>query len=55
VHLPWAGHRSPDWEPEPLRWLGINAGLRAMTVADAEEALTPRPSVIARAVEPLLH
>ena len=26
--LPWVGHRSPRWEPEPLRWLGINAGLQ---------------------------
>ncbi len=52
--LPWVGHRSPRWEPEPLRWLGINAGLRAMTVADAEESLTRRPSVVARAVAPLL-
>jgi glycine/D-amino acid oxidase-like deaminating enzyme len=23
--LPWVGHRSRRWEPEPLRWLGINA------------------------------
>ena len=30
TRLPWVGHRSPRWEPEPLRWLGINAGLRAM-------------------------
>ncbi len=52
--LPWVGHRSPDWEPEPLRWLGINAGLRAMTAADAEESLTGRPSLVARAVAPLL-
>lgn len=52
--LPWVGHRSPRWEPEPLRWLGINAGLRAMTVADAEESLTRRPSLVARAVAPLL-
>ena len=21
--LPWVGHHSPSWEPEPLRWLGI--------------------------------
>ncbi|MGZ5403612.1 MAG: NAD(P)/FAD-dependent oxidoreductase, partial [Nocardioides sp.] len=34
TRLPWVGHRSPPWEPEPLRWLGINAGLRAMTWAD---------------------
>lgn len=51
THLPWVGHRSPVWEPEPLRWLEINAGLRAMTLADAEESLTRRLSLIARAVE----
>ena len=22
--LPWVNHRSRRWEPEPLRWLGIN-------------------------------
>jgi glycine/D-amino acid oxidase-like deaminating enzyme len=27
VRLPWVGHRSRQWEPEPLRWLGINAAL----------------------------
>ncbi|NUT34986.1 MAG: FAD-dependent oxidoreductase [Hamadaea sp.] len=42
--LPWVGHRSPRWEPEPLRWLGVNAGLRVMSAADAEEARTGRPS-----------
>jgi glycine/D-amino acid oxidase-like deaminating enzyme len=52
--LPWVGHRSPAWEPEPLRWLGVNAGLRAMTLADTEERLTGRPSLVARAVSPLL-
>jgi len=54
TRLPWVGHRSPAWEREPLRWLGINAGLRAMTLADAEESLTRMPSVVARAVAPLL-
>jgi glycine/D-amino acid oxidase-like deaminating enzyme len=52
--LPWVGHRSPTWEPEPLRWLAINAGLRAMTLADAEERLTGRPSVIGRVMAPLV-
>jgi glycine/D-amino acid oxidase-like deaminating enzyme len=55
VSLPWVGHRSPAWEPEPFRWLGINAGLRAMQAADAEERLTGRPSRIARALSPLIH
>ena len=54
TRLPWVGHRSPRWEPEPLRWLGVNAGLRAMTFADAEERLTGRPSLVARALSPLL-
>ena len=42
------------WEPEPLRWLGINAGLRAMTLADAEERVTRRPSLVARAMAPFV-
>ena len=54
VTLPWVDHRSRRWEPEPLRWLGINAGLRAMTLADAEEAGTGRESVIARLMAPLV-
>ncbi|HYJ74173.1 MAG TPA: FAD-binding oxidoreductase [Kineosporiaceae bacterium] len=54
TRLPWVGHRSRRWEPEPLRWLGVNAGLRAMTAADAEERLTGRPSLTARALAPLL-
>jgi glycine/D-amino acid oxidase-like deaminating enzyme len=53
VSLPWVDHRSRSWEPEPLRWLGINAGLRAMSVADAEEARTGRQSRIARLMAPL--
>lgn len=52
--LPWVGHASPRWEPEPWRWLGINTGLRAMTLADAEESVTRLPSVVAKAVSPLL-
>jgi glycine/D-amino acid oxidase-like deaminating enzyme len=53
VHLPWVGHRSPDWEPEPLRFIGANAGLVAMTAADAEERATGRASLVARAMGPL--
>ena len=54
TRLPWVGHRSRDWEPEPLRWLGINAGLRAMTWADQEEGLTGRQSRVAALVSPLI-
>jgi glycine/D-amino acid oxidase-like deaminating enzyme len=44
TRLPWVDHRSPRWEPEPLRWLGVNAGLQTMSWADREEARTGRPS-----------
>ena len=53
VGLPWVNHRSPRWEPEPLRFLGANAGLAGMAVADLEERITRRPSVTARLLGPL--
>lgn len=52
--LPWVSHRSRRWEPEPLRWLGANAGLRAMTWADAAEQRHGRPSRLASAVEAVI-
>jgi glycine/D-amino acid oxidase-like deaminating enzyme len=54
VHLPWVGHRSRDWEPEPLRWLGATAMLKVMSGADPEEARTGRPSRRAGLMERLL-
>jgi glycine/D-amino acid oxidase-like deaminating enzyme len=53
VTLPWVGHRSRSWEPEPVRWLGINAGLRATAFADVEERWTRRQSRVARWMAPL--
>lgn len=52
--LPWVDHRSPDWEREPLRFAGANAGLLAMTIADAEESVTRRPSIAAKLMGPLV-
>ena len=48
ISLPWVNHHSPSWEPEPWRFLGANAGLMAMTIADAEEKLTGRASIAAK-------
>lgn len=53
TELPWVNHRSPSWEPEPLRFLGANAGLVGMTIADNEEKITGRPSIVARLLAPL--
>jgi glycine/D-amino acid oxidase-like deaminating enzyme len=51
--LPWVNHRSPDWEPEPLRFIGANAGLVATDIADREERLTGRASLAAKLMAPL--
>jgi glycine/D-amino acid oxidase-like deaminating enzyme len=50
TRLPWVGHHGRRWEPEPLRWLGVNAGLHAMTWADRAEHRSGRPSRVAAAV-----
>jgi glycine/D-amino acid oxidase-like deaminating enzyme len=44
VRLPWAQHRSRPWEPEPARWLGINAVRLVAASADAAEHRTGRPA-----------
>ncbi|MBJ7608267.1 MAG: FAD-dependent oxidoreductase [Candidatus Dormibacteraeota bacterium] len=49
TRLPWVQHRSRRWEPEPLRWLGVNLGVLAMRSADVVERRTGRPSLRARA------
>jgi glycine/D-amino acid oxidase-like deaminating enzyme len=54
TRLPWVGHRSRAWEPEPLRWVGVNAGLRAMTWADAAERRHGRPSRVASVVNAMM-
>lgn len=54
LRLPWVGHRSPDWEPEPLRWAEITAARWATRLADGEEARTGRGSRIAALMAPLL-
>lgn len=51
--LPWVNHRSPRWEPEPLRWLGVNAGLRMAHLADAEESHTGSPARLGRLLDRL--
>jgi glycine/D-amino acid oxidase-like deaminating enzyme len=52
--LPWTNHRSPLWEPEPLRFAGANLGILGMQFADLEERITKRPSLAARLIAPLV-
>jgi hypothetical protein len=50
VTLPWVDHRCKKWEPEPLRWLGVNLSLKSMEWADMEESRTGRPSRVSAIV-----
>ncbi|NJC71445.1 FAD-dependent oxidoreductase [Planosporangium thailandense] len=47
VDLPWLSRRSPKWEPEPLRWLGVNGGTLVFATADRTEAASGKPSRMA--------
>jgi glycine/D-amino acid oxidase-like deaminating enzyme len=40
TRLPWVGHRWKRWEPEPLRWLGIQTMTAVMASADKVEQRT---------------
>lgn len=44
VTLPWVGRRSRRWEPEPARWLGVNAVTQLMANGDRTEARSGKPS-----------
>ena len=43
-HLPFINRKTRRWEPEPLRWAGINGGRLAAGLADRLETRTQRPS-----------
>ena len=38
TELPWVDHRSRTWEPEPLRWIGVQGLYSAYKLADRHEA-----------------
>ena len=43
VRLPLVNHRSPDWEPEPFRWLAVRYIQGAFARLDARGERTGRP------------
>jgi glycine/D-amino acid oxidase-like deaminating enzyme len=51
--LPWVGRRQRRWEPEPLRYLGVNGVYGAYALADRIEARTGRPSRLGALVDRL--
>ena len=55
VHLPWVDHHSKKWEPEPLRWLGINLGLQVTASADKAEGANSQTCPAGDLVKLLMH
>ncbi|MCX6430581.1 MAG: FAD-dependent oxidoreductase [Actinobacteria bacterium] len=54
ANLPYVQWKSRRWETEPFRWLSVNGAIQLTKIADREEDLTNRPSVIMRTLNPLL-
>jgi glycine/D-amino acid oxidase-like deaminating enzyme len=45
--LPWVGHHSRQWEPEPARWAGVHGLYTLYRLADRLEASADSPSRVA--------
>ena len=43
LELPFVNHRSPNWEPEPFRFLGVRYVQRAFAAIDAKARRTGQP------------
>lgn len=54
VSLPWVGHRSRRWEPEPFRYLASRAIVGLLGAADRREDATGRPDRRTRLVSPFM-
>jgi glycine/D-amino acid oxidase-like deaminating enzyme len=53
--LPFIDQKIGRWEPEPIRYLAVNAGFKATVAADFEEKVTKRPSILASIIDPLIN
>jgi glycine/D-amino acid oxidase-like deaminating enzyme len=55
TRLPWVNHRSPQWEPEPLRWAAINGARALVASLDRAERAGKVPRRRTRLAERLLR
>ena len=54
TRMPWVGHRSRRWEPEPIRFLASRAIVRTLGAADRREDASGRPARRVRLLRPFL-
>lgn len=52
--LHFVGRGVRRWEREPLRYLAVNSLVKLSGIADREEAITSRPSILDRIIAPLI-
>jgi len=55
VSLPWVGHASPRWEPEPLRFLASRAIVGVLGSADRVEDASDRAAWRTKLVQPFMQ
>lgn len=55
VTLPWVGHRTRRWEPEPLRYLASQAIVKVLASADRHEDRTDTPARRTALVAPFVQ
>jgi hypothetical protein len=52
--LPWVGHHTRSWEPEPIRFITSRLITKTLDASDACEERTGKPAKRARLVQPFL-
>ena len=52
--LHFVNRRIRNWEPEPIRYVAVNSLVKLSGVADREETLTNRPSLVSKVIAPLI-
>ena len=52
--LPWVGHHTRNWEPEPIRFIASRLIAKTLDASDAYEERTGKPAKRARLVAPFL-
>jgi glycine/D-amino acid oxidase-like deaminating enzyme len=54
TRLPFVQWQNPLWEFEPLRWFAVNAVIKLSGIADKEEKITYKSSLIMKALAPII-
>lgn len=54
THLHFVNRKIRKWEPEPLRYLAVNSLVKLSGIADKEESITKRPSMVSKVIAPLI-